>query len=139
VQERTALAIFCGSMPTIPPEVLGEQTYQGMPMDAWNLGVVVLEAVGGVGVMQEYVDWASVNYDEFHERQTLAERIRDLFADPTKHDELMGRSRQRDIPTEVRNVVVSLVEPRVAARGTLQQHLPDGSATRAIEQPLQLQ
>lgn len=128
VQERTTLAIFCGSMPTIPPEVLGEPQYQGHPMDAWNMGIVIMEAVGGLGVLNQMVDWGSADLDKPEERSALAERIRQCFGPgKARHDEALANGGQ-DVPEEVRHIVASLVEPRVDLRGSLLQHLPGGAA-----------
>lgn len=76
--QRSATA--CGDLPCIAPEVAVEELYFPRPADCWSLGVVLLEAAGGLGSLMRAAGW-----NEDTEPRRAAADIRDLFSREGNH------------------------------------------------------
>ncbi|CAK0882881.1 unnamed protein product [Prorocentrum cordatum] len=91
--ESTPLATPCGDLPRIAPEVVVDESYVAKPVDCWSLGVVLLEAAGGLGSMRQVVGWP-----EEAELEPTARRIKNIFSGEGSHARALdghGRRSQR--------------------------------------------
>ncbi|CAK0909946.1 unnamed protein product [Prorocentrum cordatum] len=71
----TLSTTVCGELPCIAPEMVLEASYAAKPADCWSLGVVLLEAAGGLGSMRQAVGWL-----EDTELEPAAARIQSFFS-----------------------------------------------------------
>ncbi|CAK0896734.1 unnamed protein product [Prorocentrum cordatum] len=55
--DSTPSVMPCGDLPCIAPEMALDESYFAKPADCWSLGVVLLEAAGGLGSMKQAVGW----------------------------------------------------------------------------------
>jgi len=78
--ELTPSSTQCGELPCIAPEVALDESYLAKPADCWSLGVVLLEAAGGLGSMRQAVGWP-----EEAELEPAARRIKSFFSTSGSH------------------------------------------------------
>ncbi|CAK0861784.1 unnamed protein product [Prorocentrum cordatum] len=108
--ESTPSTTLCGGLPCIAPEMVLEASYFAKPADCWSLGVVLLEAVGGMGSMRQAVGWP-----DDAELEPAAARTRNFFSCDGSHARamaVMGGVRSHAVLTRLSG----LLEPEPAAR-----------------------
>ncbi|CAK0789288.1 unnamed protein product [Prorocentrum cordatum] len=111
--EATPLATTCGDLPCIAPEVALDESYVAKPADCWSLGVVLLEAAGGLGSMRQAVGWP-----EEAELEPTARRIKNFFSGEGSHARalaVMGGVRSEAVLANLS----ALLEPTPTARASM--------------------
>ncbi|CAK0891407.1 unnamed protein product [Prorocentrum cordatum] len=111
--ESMPLATPCGDLPCIAPEVALDESYFAKPADCWSLGVVLLEAAGGLGSMRQAVGWP-----EDAELEPTARRIKNFFSGEGSHGRalaVMGGVRSELVLANLS----ALLEPTPTARAAM--------------------
>ncbi|CAK0804981.1 unnamed protein product [Prorocentrum cordatum] len=106
----TPLTTLCGDLPCIAPEMVLEASYVAKPADCWSLGIVFLEAVGGMGSTRQAVGWP-----DDAELELAVARIRNFFSCDGSHARalaVMGGVRSQTVLARL----AGLLEPEPAVR-----------------------
>lgn len=86
----------CGTVPYVAPEVAFERSYDGMSADVWSLGVLFLEVLCGVRVMENTFDIEhKAHFSGGEGVESVAERIRNAFEEVGYAAQLL-EARMRD-------------------------------------------
>ncbi|CAK0796399.1 unnamed protein product [Prorocentrum cordatum] len=111
--ESTLLTTPSGDLPCIAPEVALDESYAAKPADCWSLGVVLLEAAGGLGSMRQAVGWP-----EEAELEPTARRIKNFFSGEGSHARalaVMGGVRSEPVLANLS----ALLEPTPTTRAAM--------------------
>mmetsp|Transcript_61465 Transcript_61465/g.134567 ORF Transcript_61465/g.134567 Transcript_61465/m.134567 type:complete len:534 (+) Transcript_61465:171-1772(+) len=80
----------CGTVPFSAPEVLLSRQYDGMAADIWSLGIVMIEILCGVRVVERALDLAQVRHGG-HPEKAVGTRIQEAFSSPTLIEALLSQ------------------------------------------------